>query len=102
MVKSEAYNGDFTLNPFIFEHLDIVYAGFHVNGEPTPQTAFNMDVENGDYLQGLLSLHRVSGKLIENTDTGITRDSYREGYNLIGFDVDPTTSPNFRYIGMSK
>ena len=27
---------------------------------------------------------------MENTDIGITRDSYREGYNLIGFDVDPT------------
>ena len=48
-----------------------------------------MDVENGDYLQGLLSLYRVSGKHMENTDIGITRDSYREGYNLIGFDVDP-------------
>ena len=70
------------------------------NGEPTAQTVFNMDVENGDYLQGLLSLYRVSGKLMENTDIGITRDSYREGYNLTGFDVDPTTSPDFRYIGV--
>ena len=61
-----------------------------------------MDVENGDYLQGLLSLYRVSGKLMENTDIDITRDSYREGYNLIGFYVDPTTSPDFRYIGMPK
>ena len=37
---------------------------------------------------------------MENTDIGITRDSYRGGYNLLGFDVDPTTSPNFRYISM--
>ena len=86
----------------MFEHFIIVHAGFYVNGKPTSRTAFNMDVENGDYLQGLLSLYRVSGKLMENTDIGITRDSYREGYNLIGFDVDPTTSPDFRYIGMPK
>ena len=39
---------------------------------------------------------------MENTDIGITRDSYREGYNLLGFDVDPTTSPDFRYIGMPQ
>ena len=70
MVKSEAYNGDFTLNPFMFEHFNIVHAGFYVNGEPTPRTAFNMDVENSDYLQGLLSLYRVSGKLMGNTDIG--------------------------------
>ena len=61
-----------------------------------------MDVENGDYLQGLLSLYRVSGKLMENTDISITIDSYREGYNLIGFDVDHTTSSDFRYTGMPK
>ena len=66
---------DFTLNPFMFEHFNIVYTEFYVNGEPTPQTAFNMDVKNGDYLQGLLSLYRVSGKLMENTDISITRDS---------------------------
>ena len=46
--------------------------------------------------------YRVSGKLMENTDIGITRESYREGYNLLGFDVDPMTSADFRYLGMLK
>ena len=36
MVKSEGYKGDFTLNPFTFEHFNVVHAGFYVNGEPTP------------------------------------------------------------------
>ena len=39
---------------------------------------------------------------MENTDIGITRESYREGYNLLGFDVDPMTSADFRYLGMPK
>ena len=102
MVKSESYSGAYDLNPFRFEHFNISSAGFYVNGEPTPRTPFTLDVDNGDYLQGLLSLYRVSGKLMENTDIGITRDSYMEGYNLLGFNIDPTTSPDFRYIGMPK
>ena len=102
MVKSEAYSGAFDLNPFRFEHFNVASAGFYVNGEPTPTPAFSLDVDNGDYLQGLLSLYRVSGKLMENTDIGITRESYREGYNLLGFDVDPKTSADFRYLGMPK
>ena len=44
-------------------------------------------------------MYRVTGKINENTDIGITRASYREGYNLVAFDVDPTTSPDFRYVG---
>ena len=80
----------------------VASVGFYVNGEPTPRPAFSIDVDNSDYLQGLLSLYRVSGKLMENTDIGITRESYREGYNLLGFDVDPMTSADFRYLGIPK
>ena len=102
MVKSESYTGNFSKNPFMFEHFDVSNVGFYVNGEPTPREPFELDVEDSGYLQGLLSLYRISGKLGENTDIGITRDSYREGYTLLGFDVDPTTSSDFRYIGLPK
>lgn len=102
MVRSQAYNGDFSLNPFMFENFDISTAGFYVNNEPTPRPPFKLDFENGEYMEGLLSLYRVSGKLMENTDIGITRETYRQGYSLIGFNVDPTSSPDFRYIGIPK
>ena len=39
---------------------------------------------------------------MENSDIGITRETYRQGYTLIGFDVDPTTSPDFRYVGKAR
>ena len=102
MVNSEAVNGSYNLNPYHFQHFNVSNVGFFVNGEPTPHPAFHLDVENGTYLQGLNSLYKISGKTMENSDIGITRDSYQEGYTLIGFDVDPTTSPDFRYVGKSK
>ena len=36
---------------------------------------------------------------MENSDIGITRETYQQGYTSIGFDVDPTSSPDFRYVG---
>ena len=102
MVKSQAYNGDMGLNPFHFDHFDVSSMGFYVDGEPTPRQAVKMDVENGIYLEGLMSLYRVSGKLMENNDIGISRENYQQGYNLIGFDIDPTTSPDFRYLGKPR
>ena len=47
-------------------------------------------------------LYKITGKTMENSDIGITRDTYRQGYTLIGFDVDPTTSPDFRYVGKPR
>ena len=102
MVKSSGYAGDFSINPYNFEHFDVSSVGFYVNGEPTPRQPLKLDIGDSDYLQGLLSLYRVSGKLMENTDIGITRDMYRSGYSLIGFEVDPTSSADFRYIGIPK
>ena len=102
MVNSEAVNESFNLNPYHFQHFDVSNIGFFVNGEPTPQPPFYLDIENGNYLKGLNSLYKVAGKTMENTDIGITRETYQQGYTLIGFDVDPTTSSDFRYIGKSK
>ena len=95
MVKSSAYSGDFNLNPFHFEHFDVNSIDFYVNGEPTLEAPFKLDIGDSDYLQGLLSLYHVMGKLNENTDIDISRNSYQEGYSLAGFDVDPTSSPDF-------
>ena len=102
MVRSQAYNGDYNLNPYHFEHFDVSNIGFFVNGESTPRPSFKLDVGNGIYLQGLNSLYKITGKTMENSDIGITRDTYRQGYTLIGFDVDPTTSPDFRYVGKPR
>ena len=101
-VKSQAYNGDYHLNPFHFEHFDVSDIGFFVNGEATPHPAYKLDIENGIYLQGLNSLYKITGKTMENSDIGITRETYQQGYTLIGFDVDPTTSPDFRYVGKPR
>ena len=101
-VKSQAYNGDYHLNPFHFEHFDVSDIGFFVNGEATLRPAYKLDIENGIYLQGLNSLYKITGKTMENSDIGITRETYQQGYTLIGFDVDPTTSPDFHYVGKPR
>ena len=43
-VKSQAYNEDYHLNPFHFEHFDVSDIGFFVNGEATPQPAYKLDI----------------------------------------------------------
>ena len=102
MEKSSVYSGDYEWKPFYFEHFNVNSIGFYVNGEPTLRPPFKLDIEECDYLQGLLSLYRVTGKLNENTDIGITRESYTSVYTLVGFDVDPITSADFRYLEIPK
>ena len=102
LVDQEAYHGSFSKNPLKFGHYNLASAGFYVDGIPTPKRPIQLDVNNNKYLDGMLSLYRVTDKLWDNTDIGITRKTYTEGLTLIGFDVDPTSSTDFRYIGVSK
>ena len=102
MVSSEAYSGTMFSNPYLFDHFDISSIGFYVNGEPTPQPPIKMDVENGNFLQALVGLYKVTGKMMDDTDIGINRENYAQGYSLIGFNIDPTTSSDFRYLGKPR
>jgi len=99
MVDTNAYHGDFSKNPFRFKPNNIAQCGFTVDNRPLPHAPFKFDPKDCRYLDGLESLYRLTGKLLEDTSLGINRDTYRQGYWLMGFAVDPTTSPDFHYLG---
>ena len=94
LVDQEAYHGDFQRNLLKLGHYSLSSVGFYVDGIQT--------CGKQKYLDGLMSLYRVTDKIWENTDIGISRKTYKEGLTLIGFDVDPTSSSDFRYIGVTK
>ena len=53
----------------------------------------------------MLSFHaKIPGPRIQQAQAAcdITRETYQQGYTLIGFDVDPTMSSDFGHIGKSK
>ena len=102
MVDSDAFAGDYSRNPFRFKHNNLQNITFFVDSESVPRPPYQLNFKDCNYLEGLLSLYKVSGKLYENTDIGITRETYRQGYSLIGFEVDPTSSADFSYIGKPK
>ena len=102
IVDAKAYSGSYTTNPLRFKHHNLQTICFSINGESVPRPAFQLDFKDCGYLEGLLSLYKVSGKLFENTDIGISRETYRQGYSLIGFEIDPTAASDFSYLGKPK
>ena len=99
MVDTDAYHGNYSKNPFRFKPNNISQCGFTVDNHPVPHAPFKFDPKDSGYLQGLESLYRLTGKLNEDTSIAIDRNNYRQGYWLMGFAVDPTTSPDFHYLG---
>ena len=101
-VKSSAYCGDLTKNPLKFEPFNLHSICLFINGKQKPRRGYNFDIDNNVFLEGLMSLYKTTGKAWENTDIGIDRSTWPIGNALIAFDVDPTSSPDFIYLGKPK
>ena len=57
-----------------------------------PKKPLRFNIDNNQFIEGLQSLYKVTGKSWEDTDIGITYSQWKEGSALIGFEVDPTTA----------
>ncbi|XP_062613735.1 uncharacterized protein F54H12.2-like [Saccostrea cucullata] len=89
LVDQKAVNGDYTANPFNFEHMELTDIGIYVNGESVPGRPLKTDFTAGHYSAAYARLFEASGKW--NNDAGliISRDNFGNGYSLFVFTIDP-------------
>ena len=96
LVSSEAFAGSYTKNYGNFQHYDVNYLEFSVDGASTPVSPFTPDYSNKHYTKEFLSLFNnyypqtSSNNLIE-------REDYPDGYCIYSFNIgqteDEVTSP---------
>lgn len=89
LVDQKAVNGDYTTNPFNFEHMGLTDVGIYINGESVPGRPLKTDFSAGLYSDAFVRLFEASWKW--NNDAGliISRDDFGKGYSLFVFTVDP-------------
>ena len=101
-VDQSAFHGDFKSNPLKFDHFNISNIALTIDGIPTPKKGLALDIDNDRYLEAIIALYRTTGKLWEDTDIVIDRDTWKQGLALFAYDIDPTAAPDLRYIGVLK
>ena len=84
MVSSDRYMGDYTLNPFNFEHFNVSNMAVLVNDVSTPARPMEMNFEKRQFATALNSVLRTHPNLL------IDNRSYDKGYALFVFDINPS------------
>ena len=87
IVENEGYSGNYKKNPFNFEHCNARSIGVSYDGELTPAKKIKLDFSKGHYLNGYQSLFEVSGKFGHDAGFEISKDDYKDGYTMYGFDI---------------
>jgi hypothetical protein len=99
MVTNTAANGSYKENPFNFQHFKIKVLALNVNGKSIPGSAIDMDFSKNEYLKAYFTLLHGMGKSFRNTNIGINRDEFANGYTLWAFDLTPDTSCGHSSLG---
>ena len=94
LVRSDAFNGNLTKNPFNFNHFNVQNIVLRKNGTPMPFEEISLDYANDCYLQGYMSLIVATGKLYEDQGFSIPPYQYPSGYALYAFDLSDSTKCN--------
>jgi len=83
-LKTTAYDGDISENPFNFQNFGITSLILKFNSKSVPiSNGLKFDFENDKYLDGYRSIVKIC------RDLDITYEEYKNGYTLFCFDLNP-------------
>ena len=89
IVKSDAFEGAYNLNPFNFSHNNLKYCNLVVGGRSIPQKPLESNFTDNLTLRNYFNLLESTGKAFNNGGLDISRSEYNDGYTLLAFDLTP-------------
>ena len=83
-------NGDYSADPYEFQHLNINSFALFSDGQQIPNKALRPDFAKMTYARSYLSLFTGTGLSWKDVGNDIAYSEYRQGYSLFCFDLSPS------------
>ena len=99
LVLSQAYEGDYTKNPFNFQHFDANRVALIVDGKEVDK-AFELDYKNDKFIRAYHSLYTAINGDIGDHGLDINKKDYKGGNCLYAYDLsaDLCNSEHFNLV----
>ena len=82
-IDNDAYNGEYSKNPFNAKNNAINFLAVYVDGRQVP------NFETGNYIRSYVNLFSATSKQAQDEANGLSRDAFGQGYTFFGFDLTP-------------
>ncbi|GFU52043.1 uncharacterized protein F54H12.2 [Nephila pilipes] len=93
LVSNTAFNGDFSKNPFNFQHYDLSYLCVLDGNRMIPSKPFQPKFDHSkNYSRSYMSLFTDLGRYHKDQDINISYNEYKDGYTLFAVDLTPDLS----------
>ena len=90
MVSNTAYNGSKTLNPFNFQHHNMISTDITVDSNSVFAKPLSMNMANGQYMQPFWGTMGALRYQFRDDGCYISRNEFDNGYFMICADLSPT------------
>ena len=90
VVRTSAFNGSYTENPFNFQNYDINFVSLYLDGKAVPAKPLTPNFAGRAYVRSYHSLMSSLGLNHKNEACDISYTDYASGYTLFGFDLSPS------------
>ena len=91
LVDSASLNGDYTRNPFNFQHKNLNFLGITVDGKHVPAKPLTPDFEGGRWTRAFVTTLVGMGAVHqENGGCGVALGDFSSGYAIFCFDLSPS------------
>ena len=91
-VSNEAFNGNSLQNPFFFKNLSLRHIACYLDGTQYPHRPFTPDFNNRKYMREYYGLFEAMNQIKPLTTLDITREEFRDGFTIFGFNFTPDLS----------
>lgn len=91
-VDNRAFNGDYALNGFNFQHFNLNYLNLMIDGHSVTPQPLTPDFARGLYTEAYNTLFTGTGMHWRDTGNGISYEDYANGNTLYAFDLSPDMS----------
>ena len=96
-VHHEAFNGNYNMSPFNFQHFDVNKIGLYRNGELVPGQILQPDFTNGLFTQAYCNTMEALNYFNTDDGNGMTMEHFEKGYSLFVFDLTPDANVQAPY-----
>ncbi|XP_005101436.1 uncharacterized protein F54H12.2-like [Aplysia californica] len=89
-VDSDAFNGNFTKNPFHFKHHNVCYVSLFLDGQQIPSSPLTPDFENNQFVRSYHRLFIELGLASTNEGNCLNMSDFAAAYCIFAFDLSPS------------
>ncbi|GFR07667.1 uncharacterized protein F54H12.2 [Trichonephila clavata] len=101
-VSNEAYNGNFSKNPFNFQHYNLNDLSVLEGSKMIPSKPFQPNFDNNLYARSYLSLFTDLNRFHNSQNINITYGEYSKGYTLYAIDLTPDMAAGETHMSINR